>query len=216
MKVEGTYSNPVVVNDKAWNIKGVSYYKFTPKSIASTPEWPEHNLLGWYKLNDAEGKASFKLYAQKAVETSTPGNHEADWEAAGSGVMATVTLSRPGDSKTFNLLVSGDKLSLNNVPFMQKVEDGDNFAVSISLVHSSTMSGYPKYSNFKHYADQSLDSYKTITGTFTGVAFYESESASSGIVEIKKSAKMKFNPEGSVDGWALYNWNSIINDNYDE
>jgi hypothetical protein len=61
-----------------------------------------------------------------------------------------------------------------------------------------------------------LDAYKTITGTFTGVAFYESESASSGIVEIKKSAKMKFNPEGSVDGWALYNWNSIINDNYDE
>ena len=216
MKVEGTYSNPVVVNDKAWNIKGVSYYKFTPKSIASTPEWPEHNLLGWYKLNDAEGKATFKLYAQKAFETSTPGNHEADWEAAGSGVMATVTLSRPGDSKTFNLLVSGDKLSLNNVPFMQKVEEGDPFSVSISLVHSSTMSGYPKYSNFKHYPDQSLDSYKTITGTFTGVAFNESWNVSSGTVEIKKSAKMKFNPEGSVDGWALYNWNSIINDNYDE
>lgn len=218
MKIAGEYYHYVSINDNAWNNKGTAYYKFNPDGAPA--EWPSHNLLGWYKQKDTEGKATFKLYAQKAIETTTSGSHEADWTAAGNGVMATVTLTRTSggyESKTFDILVSGQAITLSNVPFAQKVEDGDNFTVSISLKHPSTLDGYPEVNDFKHYPDPAENTVKTISGKYTGVAFNEAETATSGVVEIKKTAKLLFNPNyPTPDGWGNYDWSSILDHTIDD
>ena len=209
MKVEGSYAHYQTLNANAWNNKGTAYYKFQPTSTPT--EWTD-DLLGWYKLPNAEGKATFKLYAQKAFETTTSGAHEADWESAGKGVMATVTLKRGSETKSFDMLVSTNSLNLSGVPFMQEVKDGDSFTVQIELTHSSNLAGYPAYSTFKHYADPAEDKVKTISGKYVGAPFTETESVvnDNGTVEIKKSAKLIFNPTTTPDGWSNYNWYAIL------
>lgn len=209
MKVEGDYAHYQTLNANAWNNKGTAYYKFHPTSSAT--EWTD-DLLGWYKLPNAEGKATFKLYAQKAFESTTSGAHEADWEAAGKGVMATVTLTRGSETKSFDMLVSTNSLNLSGVPFMQEVKDGDSFTVQIELTHSSNLAGYPAYSTFKHYADPAEDKVKTISGKYVGAPFTAIESVvnDNGTVEIKKSAKLIFNPTTTPDGWSSYNWYAIL------
>jgi hypothetical protein len=209
MKVEGSYAHYQTLNANAWNNKGTAYYKFYPTSTPT--EWTD-KLLGWYKLPNAEGKATFKLYAQKAFESTTSGSHEADWEAAGKGVMATVTLKRGSETKTFEMLVSTSTLSLSNVPFSQEVKDGDSFTVQIELTHSSDLTGYPAYSTFKHYADPAEDKSTNISGKYAGYYFNETENVvnDNGTVEIKKSAKLLFYPTTTPDGWSNYNWSAIL------
>jgi hypothetical protein len=218
MKIAGNYYHYVSINDNAWNNKGTAYYKFNPDG--SPAEWPNNNLIGWYKQKDSEGKVNFKLYAQKAIESTESGNHEADWTAAGAGVMATVTLTRTSggyESKTFDMLVSGQALAISGVPFMQKVEDGvDNFTVSIVLKHSSSLAGYPEVTDFKHYADPLENAVKSISGKYVGYTFSESEVATSGVVEIKKSAKLLFQPTSTPDGWSNYDWSSILDHTIDD
>lgn len=110
-----------------------------------------------------------------------------------------------------------DKLLHSNVPFAQKVEDGDNFTVSISLKHPSTLDGYPEVNDFKHYPDPAENTVKTISGKYTGVAFNEAETATSGAVEIKKTAKLLFNPNSPTpDGWGNYDWYSILDHTIDD
>ena len=218
MKIAGNYYHYVSINDNAWNNKGTAYYKFNPDG--SPAEWPNNNLIGWYKQKDSEGKVNFKLYAQKAIESTESGNHEADWTAAGAGVMATVTLTRTSggyESKTFDMLVSGQALAISGVPFMQKVEDGvDNFTVSIVLKHSSSLAGYPEVTDFKHYPDPLENAVKSISGKYVGYTFSESEVVTSGVVEIKKSAKLLFQPNTTPDGWSNYDWYSILDHTIDD
>lgn len=214
-KISGEYVHYETVNSKTWNSKGVAHYKFNPDGTPD--EWTD-DLLGWYRLPDAEGKATFKLYAQKAFETSTSGSHEADWEAAGKGVMATVKLTHGYESKQFDMLVSTSTLSLSNVPFMNEVLDGDNFTVSIELTHSSNVAGYPKVTDFKHYPDPSEDKSVIISGKYVGNTFNEVESVvgDNGTVEIKKTAKLLFSPDVTPDGWSNYNWNTILDHTIDD
>ena len=209
MKVEGSYAHYQTLNANAWNNKGTAYYKFHPTSTPT--EWTD-NLLGWYKLPNAEGRATFKLYAQKAFESTTSGAHEADWESAGRGVMATVTLTRGSETKSFDMLVSNNSLNLAGVPFKQEVKDGDSFTVQIELTHSSNLAGYPAYSTFKHFADPAEDKFKTISGKYVGAPFTAIESVvnDNGTVEIKKSAKLLFQPTSTPDGWSNYDWYSIL------
>ena len=209
MKIAGEYTHYVTLNDNAWNNRGTAYYKFNPDG--SFAEWPTNNLYGWYKQKDAEGKITFKLYAQKAIESAESNNHEADWTVAGAGVMATVTLTRGYETKTFDVLVAGQNITLANVPFAQWVKDGDEFNVQIELTHSSNLSGYSEVKDFRHYPDPAENGSKAIVGKYLGVTFNETESASSGVVEIKKAAKLIFSPSGDApDGWSNYDWYSIL------
>lgn len=213
MKIEGKYNFYRSTVNGDWNNKGISYYKFQPKS--ATTEWSD-NLLGWYKQPEAEGRATFRLYAQKAVESTTAGSHEADWADAGNTVMATVNISSPGDNKSFDVLVAGKNIVLSNVPFLNKVEDGDGFSVSIQLRHPSNISGYPAVNDFRHYPEPTEDKYSEISGKYQGVAFNASEVSSSGVVEIRKSAKLLFNPTSSPTGWSNYDWSSILDHTIDD
>jgi hypothetical protein len=188
-KLEGNYS--LYVTDKAatanWNVVGTKYYKFTPYSSAN--DWSS-NLVGWYVVPQKKDNAQFKLYAQKAYESNTSGNHEAKWMNADK-VKARVTVS----GQVFDMVVSGKNLSFN-LPVASTIEDGSTtYTISISLENEPTNS-----TQFVHYEDPMENTQTILIGNYKNVGNinYESVTADGKLFEIKESAKMLFYENGNT------------------
>lgn len=186
-KLEGNYSH--YKTDKAptakWNVLGTNYYKFSPSSSAN--DW-SNNLVGWYVVPQRKDNAQFKLYAQKAYETSTSNNHEAKWMNAGN-VKAHVYVS----GQQFDMAVSGKNLSFT-MPTASEIEDGVTaYQVTISLDDEPNNS-----TQFTHYPDPATNNTEILIGNYKdyGNIYNESVIAEGKKFEIKESAKMMFYENG--------------------
>ena len=186
-KVGGYYYH--YITDKAptakWNNAGTLYYKFQPTTSAN--DWSD-NLVGWYVVPQKKDNAQFKLYAQKAYETSTSNNHEAKWMNAGN-VKAHVTVG----SRQFDMAVSGKNLSFT-MPTASVIEDGVTaYNVTIELVDEPENS-----TQFTHYPDPAENTTEILTGNYQDVGnilnYYVVAEGKK--FEIKESAKMMFYEQG--------------------
>lgn len=186
-KLEGNYS--LYITDKAstakWNVAGTKYYKFTPSSTAN--DW-SNDLVGWYVVPQKKDNAQFKLYAQKAIETSTSNNHEAKWTNA-SNVKAHVYVG----GQQFDMVVSGKNLSFT-LPTAFEIEDGvTTYQVTITLENEPNNS-----TQFTHYPDPAANNTEVLIGSYKnyGNIYNRSVVAEGKKFEIKESAKMMFYENG--------------------
>ena len=182
-KVGGYYYH--YLTDKAatakWNNAGTQYYKFHPTTSAN--DWSD-NLVGWYILPQKEDVAQFKLYAQKAYETSSSNNHEAKWMNAGN-VKAHVTVGYV----QLDMAVSGKNLSFS-FPHHSKIEDGVTDAyVTIELVDEPYNS-----TQFTHYPNPAENTTEILMGNYRNCGNIQNYHvvAEGKKFEIKESAKMMF------------------------
>ena len=185
MKVEGEYV--AYVTDKAasaaWNNVGTKYYKFNPD--VTPQDWPSNTLVGWYVVPQKQATAQIKLYAQKAIESTTSGSHDAQWANADK-VKARVTVN----GTVFNMLVKSKNLHFS-YPMSEKIEDGVTMiAVSVHLEEEDA--------KFTHYPDPAEDKKETLTGSYKSADNVNSVviTAEGTKFEHKVSAKMLFFENG--------------------
>lgn len=186
--VAGYYAHDKTVKptDAEWSVVGARYYKFVPTS--SVEDWSD-NLIGWYVISDKKDNAQFKLYAQKAYETSTPYMHEAKWMNADK-VKATVHIYELdyGKIAEFDMAVKANTLHFT-LPTSYKIEANTGFKINIELEDETAYS-----TQFIHYNNPYENEQTILVGNYQSLnnIWYRDVMADGKLFEIKESAKMMF------------------------
>lgn len=193
--LQGSYSirmrTPEVA---AWNADRTYYMQFNPSSSVDQTllSWT-NNIAEWYVIPDQKAKASIKLYAQKAIETTTSNNHEPGWSNADK-VKATITIYNPqtATSTIIKRQVSGRNISFT-FPVNHEIEESTTalrFTISLESETGNT-------TLFNHYADPSANTITALYGNYenAGNVYNQTvtaEGTSTKTFELKQSAKMLF------------------------
>ena len=190
--LQGSYStrtiSPAVA---AWNAARNYYMQFNPAaSVDQTLLSWTNNIAEWYVIPDQKAKATIKLYAQKAIETTTSNNHEAGWSNADKA-KATINIYNPQTNvyTTIKRQVSGRNINFT-FPVNHAIEDGTTtlkFSISLENETGNT-------TLFNHYADPSANTITTLYGNYenAGNVVSKTATAEGTTFELLESAKMLF------------------------
>ncbi|MGN0236064.1 MAG: hypothetical protein ACI4BD_07140 [Paludibacteraceae bacterium] len=193
--LQGSYSIRTRIPEvAAWNAERTYYMQFNPASSVDQTllSWT-NNIAEWYVIPDQKVKATIKLYAQKAIETTTSNNHEAGWSNADKA-KATITIYNPqtGTYTTIKRQVSGRNINFS-FPVNHEIEEGTtklHFTISLENETGNT-------TLFNHYADPSANTITTLYGNYENAGnVYNlsatAEGTSTKSFELKQSAKWLF------------------------
>ena len=211
--LEGTYGIRLRTPQTAtWDAERTYYMQFNPSSSVEEQNllsWT-NNIAEWYVIDNKKDNATIKLYAQKAIESTTSKNHEAAWAAADK-MKATIKIYDAFGSliATVDRQVSGQNINFT-LPMSEAIESGVTelkFTVKLENETSDNTA-------FTHYEDPASDTKKTLLGNYKGVTNLVSESATASVktFEVKQSAKALFYEAGSYSTPSGYNWSAILND----
>ena len=210
--LEGSYAIRLRTPQTAtWDAERTYYMQFNPDASVQTTllSWT-NNIAEWYVLDNKKDNATIKLYAQKAIESTTSKSHEAAWTTADK-MKATINIYNAFGSfiATVDRQVSGQNINFT-LPMSEAIESGVTelkFTVKLENETSNNTA-------FTHYADPASDTKTTLLGNYRSANNLKKESATANgkTFEVKQSAKALFYEAGSYSTPSGYNWSAILSD----
>ena len=190
----------------AWNAERTYYMTFSPAtSVDKTLLSWTSNIAEWIVLSDRKDVANIKLYAQKAIETTTSNNHEASWANADK-VKATITVYDPvtSTSTTVKRQVAGRNIAFS-LPLSHPIEPGTTSLRFTITLESET----GNITSFNHYPNPSENNMTTLYGNYRNADNVSNKLVVSEnkVFELKESAKMMFYERNAYSTPSGYIWN---------
>lgn len=203
----GTYALLLRTPEVAtWNAERTYYMTFSPAtSVDKTLLSWTSNIAEWIVLSDRKDVANIKLYAQKAIETTTSNNHEASWANADK-VKATITVYDPvtSTSTTVKRQVAGRNIAFS-LPLSHPIEPGTTSLRFTITLESET----GNITSFNHYPNPSENNMTTLYGNYRNADNVSNKLVVSEnkVFELKESAKMMFYERNAYSTPSGYIWN---------